>query len=408
MSNKLFEGIRAIDFGNQVSGPLSTAMLADFGAEVIKVEKPGFGDESRNAGPYVDGEGMNFIWLNRGKKSLALDVKSPGGKEVFLDLLRNADVLVESMRPGVMARLGLSWEILHPMFPRLIMCSASGFGQTGPYKDLPGYDMIAQAVSGLMYINGYPDKNPLRIGPSVCDYDCAHNCFGAISAALYYREKTGRGQHIDLSIAECGVAINDHIPGGFVNPEMTRSGNHNAILGPYGIFSGKCGSIALAAINPKFWGALCNLIGRMDMLENPDLSDPGVRARDPALSIVVEAIEKWICTFDDIAEVERLIQDAGIPCARIKTLKDLENDPHFLERGDIVDIPTPKLSVPSIRAHGEHIHFSETPAVIGPAPLLDEHRNYVLGELLGYSKEKLQELTAQGAFGNECAAEKGR
>lgn len=399
MSNKLFEGIRVIDFGNQVAGPLASAMMADFGAEVIKVEKPGFGDESRNAGPYVDGEGLNFIWLNRGKKSIALDVKSPGGKEIFMDLLKTADVLIEGARPGVMARLGLSWEDLHPIFPRLIMCSASGFGQTGPYREFPGYDMIAQAVSGLMYINGYPDKGPLRIGPSVCDYDCAHNCFGAISAALYYREKTGRGQYIDLSIAECGLAMNDHIPSGFINTNMKRSGEHNAILGPYGIFNGKCGSVALAAINPKFWSALCNLIGRQDLLDDQELADPGIRARDPALSRIVTAIEAWMDTYDDIVEVEKLIQGAGIPCARIKSLVELENDPHFLERGDIVDIPTPKLSVESVRGHGEHIHFSETPAVIGPAPLLDEHKDHVLNDILGYSAEKQQELAAKGAFG---------
>lgn len=398
---KLFEGIRVIDFGNNVAGPLAGAMLADFGADVIKVEKPVLGDDSHGFTPYVDGKSITNLWLNRGKRSIVLDVKNPEGKRLFKELLKTADVLIESFKPGVMDRLGLGWKSLHAEFPRLIMYSASAFGQDGPNKDLPGYDMIAQAVSGLIDTTGYADLPAVKIGPSICDYACAYNGFGAISAALFYRERTGIAQHIDISLAECGLAMNDHVEMAVADPNLRRNGNHHVLLGPYGIFNCKTGSIVIAALNPKLWEILCNLTGHPELVHDPDLSVSGMRADPKFLPRVIEMIEGWLDTLPSIEEAQRILREAGIPCAKITRLNELQYDEHFIQRGMVVDFPTPQLSVPSFKARGQHIHMSETPAEVKPGPEINEHAEEILQDILGYDTTAIQGLIAKGAFGSQ-------
>lgn len=400
MAKKLFEGVRVIDFGNNVAGPLCGAMFADFGAEVIKVEKPGLGDDSHGFTPYVEDVSLTNLWLNRGKKSIVLDAKNPEGKKLLLELLEDADVLIESFKPGVMARLGLAWEDLHPKFPKLIMYSASAFGQYGPYKDLPGYDMIAQAVSGLIDTTGYADLPAVKIGPSICDYACAYNAFGAIAGALYHRDVLGgEGQHIDIALAECGLAMNDHTELAICDPTVHRAGNHHVILGPYGIFNAKGDSIALAALNPKLWTALCTVMGKPHLIDDPDLDTAGKRAIPENCKRVVSEIEGWLETLPNMDEAQRILREANIPCAKITKLKDLQYDPHFIERGMIVDFPTPQLSVPSVKARGQQIHMSGTPAEIGPGPQLNEHGNQILKEVLGYDEAQIEAMRENGAFG---------
>lgn len=399
MAKKIFEGIRVIDFGNNIAGPLAAAMLADFGADVIKVEKPGLGDDSHGITPYIEDISITNLWLNRGKRSIVLDIKSPEGKNLFLQLLNTADVLIESFKPGVMQRLGLSWEDLHPRFPKLIMYSASAFGQDGPYMDLPGYDMIAQAVSGLIDTTGYPDLPAVKIGPSICDYACAYNGFGAIASALFYRERGGEAQHIDIALAECGLAMNDHTEMAINDPTVHRAGNHHVIIGPYGIFSAKSGSIALAALNPKLWTALCDVIGRPELADDPALDTSGKRAVPENRERITDEIEHWLDTLPDMDEAQRILREAGIPCAKITKLNELQYDPHFNERKMIIDFPTPQLSVPSVKTRGNQIHMSATPAEIGPGPQLNQHGNEILKEILGYSEEEIEAFREKGAIG---------
>jgi len=398
---KLFEGIRVIDFSNNVAGPLAAAMLADFGADVIKVEKPILGDDSRGFVPFIDDKSLSSLWVNRGKRSIVLDAKNPEGKRLLMELLKDADVLVESFKPGVMKRLGLSWEDLKDEFPHLIMYSASAFGQTGPYKDLPGYDMIAQAASGLIDITGYPDLPPSKMGPSVCDYACAYSGFGGISAALFYRERTGIGQHIDVSLAETGVALNDHVDLGFIDRTLSRRGNHHVLLGPYGIFNSKSGNITIAALNPNLWGKLCMLMGKEEYSNHPDFDNPGKRAIPAIQAQVTAMIEGWLNTFDSVDDAEKLLLKEGVPCSKIKMVRELEWDPHYSERGIICDFPTPTLSVKKVRARGNQIFMSETPAVIGPGPDLNQHADEILKGVLGYSDEQIAELIVKGAFGRQ-------
>ncbi len=399
--DKLFAGVRVIDFSNNVAGPCTAAMLADFGADVIKVEKPVTGDDSRGYSPSINGHGLSGLWLNRGKRSIALNLKNPIGKSLFLELLNTADVLIESSRPGVMKRLGLDYETLKDKFPRLIMLSISGFGQTGPYRDLPGYDIIAQAASGLMYVNGFPDNPPTRVGPAVSDYVCAHNGFGAISAALYYREKSGKGQQIDLSVAECALSINDYIPSGFLDPKIKRTGNHHALMAPYGVFNCSHGSISLGAINPSLWERLCHLMGCEEYISKPGFETAGKRATPESNPKVVELIETWLESTGDIKVAERLLRENGIPCFHIMTLQELKVDPHYDARGTITELQTPMLPMPTLRVRGNHIHMSETPGQFGVPPLLNQHADEILFEVLGHTEAEKQEMILNGAFGNQ-------
>lgn len=400
MGKKMFEGVRVIDFGNNVAGPLCAAMLADFGADVIKIEKPIMGDDSHGFTPYVEGKSLTNMWLNRGKRSIVLDAKNPEGKRLFKELLKDADVLIESFKPGVMARLGLSWEDLHPEFPNLIMFSASAFGQNGPYKDLPGYDMIAQAVSGLIDTTGYAELPAVKIGPSICDYACAYNGFGAIAGALFYRERGGEAQHIDIALAECGLAMNDHTELAICDPTVHRNGNHHVILGPYGIFNANGDSIAIAALNPKLWSSLCTLMNRPDMIDDPAFDTSGKRAMPETCKRIVEVVEAWLATLPSMDEAQRILREANIPCAKITKLKDLQYDPDFIERKMIIDFPTPQLSVPTVKARGEHIHMSATPAEIGPGPEINQHVDEILAEI-GYTAAQKEELIKSGAFGKQ-------
>lgn len=399
---KLFEGVRVIDFGNNIAGPLSGTMLADFGADVIKVEKPVLGDDSRGFSPVIDGKSITYLWLNRGKRSVVLDVKNPEGKRLFKELLKTADVLIESSRPGVMARLGLSWEELHAEFPQLIMYSASAFGQNGPYRDLPGYDMIAQAVSGLIETNGYPDLPPCRIGPAICDYVCAHNGFGAIAAALYYRDHSEdhEGQHIDISLADCGMAINDYFHSAVLDPATHRSGNHHVMMAPYGVFNANGSSITIGALSPKLWAGLCELIGKPEWADASEFDTSGKRGMPENRQMIITAIEAWLSNFSDMSEPEKIMRDAGIPCAKSTKLKDLKDDPHFRERKMIVDFPLPQLtSRKSMPMRGSHIHMSATPAEIKPGPDLNEHADEIFRKEMGLSDAQMSDLIAAGAFG---------
>ena len=395
--SKLFEGVRVIDFANNIAGPYALAMMADFGASVIKIERPGWGDDGRGFAPFIEGKSVMFMWLNRGKKSITLDMKNPTAIEIFKSLVKQADVLVESFRPGVVARMGLDYKELKKINSRLIMCSASGFGQTGPYSQMPGYDMIAQAVSGVMDITGRPDAPPTKIGPSLADYCCTFNVFGAISAALYSREKTGKGQYIDLALADCAVALNDHVEIGILDHTVHRNGNHHVMVAPYGVFSGKNESIALGAINQNLWTRLCKLMGKDEFSEHPLYNTAAKRVA--ALPHVIELIEGWLKKFDKIDEAIKLLQAHGIPCAKINTLRDLENDPQLVAREMIVDFKTPQLAVGKVKARGMHIKFSDTPGEMGVGPELGQHTDEILKNELGYDDEKIAELRSKGVFG---------
>lgn len=374
---QIFSGIRVVDLTNNLAGPIATAMMADLGAEVIKVEKPVLGDDSRAWPLQMDGTSSLFIQCNRGKKSIVIDMKIGPELEILRKLIRKADVLVESFKPGVMGKYHLSYEEVCRLNPAIVMCSISAFGQTGPYRDRPGYDLIAQAMSGVMDINGDPDGPPLRLGPAVADNTTAYHAFGAISAALFHRLRTGEGQWIDVSLLECMTMQIDCLEVVSAGGNATRNGNHSNILTPYGVFGKKRGGMMIAALNPKLWTILTSLMGRPDLADDPKWSTVAERNRNQRELIPV--IDEWVDSFEEIDELEELLMKHSIPCARVRTVKDLMDDPHlnFRETLTEVDLPHSK-NQPKLKIRGAAIKFSKTPGKVGPAPALGQHQEEVL------------------------------
>lgn len=248
----LFDGIKVIDFSTNAAGPVASALLADFGAEVIKIERPGVGDDTRGFPPFVDNKvGISFLYLNRGKKSIAVDTTTPEGISIIKQLIDSADIVLENYRPGTMKKLGLDYETLKQSNPKLIMCSISGYGQTGPDWFKPGYDLIAQAVSGVMDLTGFAGGPPIRSGIVVADYATGYNAYGAITTALYYRERTQQGQLLDISLVDCLTSMNSHVDLVSLGKHSSRQGNHHSMLCPFGVFPGQNGAVVICAPNPK-------------------------------------------------------------------------------------------------------------------------------------------------------------
>lgn len=375
--DKIFSGIVVLDLSNNVAGPLAASMLADYGAEVIKVEKPQTGDDMRAWGPFLDGESFLFMWHNRGKKSIVLDMKEKEDLKILKKLIQKADVLIESYKPGVMAKFDLDFEKVKDLNPALIMCSVSAFGQTGPYKSLPGYDLIAQAMSGIVSLTGNDNGPPMRVGVSIADYVTGFNAFAGISAGLFHKARTGQGQYIDVSLLECMQTCDEFAEIAYnTNQQQKRLGNHHGLLAPYGIFNGRNGNIVIAALNPKLWGNLTKLMGRPELADKPGFQSATDRCAN--LNEVISAIEAWLGKFADIGKAEELLAKNDIPCARIRSVKELANDPHLLFRNTVTEIETPGAAGKTIKARGVHLKFSKTPGSMGAPPKLDEHRDEIL------------------------------
>jgi crotonobetainyl-CoA:carnitine CoA-transferase CaiB-like acyl-CoA transferase len=373
----IFEGIRVIDLTGNLAGPIATAMLADFGAEVIKVEKPVFGDDSRAWPAQIGGSSSAFVQCNRGKKSFILDFQKESDLNLLRELVKKADVLVESFTPGVMARLNLTYDKVSKLKPDIIMCSISAYGQNGPYRDRPGYDLVAQALSGVMDINGFPDGPPLRLGPAVADNTTAYHAFGAISAALFHRSRSGEGQYIDISLLDCMVMQIDCFEGVAAGMAATRNGNHSNFLTPYGVFGQKSEGLMIAALNPKLWGILTSLMGRSELADDPKFIT--VAQRNKNQKELIPIIDEWVDSYGDLNELEGILMKAGIPCARCKTVKDLLDDPHLSYRDTITTIDVPYSDkMPKLKIRGIAIKFSKTPGKISPPPAFGQHQDEIM------------------------------
>ncbi len=393
----IFDGIMVVDLTQNLAGPNAASLLADFGAQVIKVEKPG-GDDSRKWAPFREGVSFTSMWLNRGKKSLVLDITKPEGLEVLKDILKKADVLIESFRPGVMKKLGLGYEDIIKIKPDIIMCSISGFGQTGPKSQKPGYDMIAQGLSGFASVNGFKGGPPVKAATAVGDWTGSLNGFGAISAALYHRAKTGEGQYIDIALLDGLVAVNEYCEpafNGFGTPR--RLGNHQAYIAPYGIFEGKDGELVIATVSDKLWAILCRIMKKEELIDDPLYSSSGKRAENQKKLIPI--IEEWLKTYDKIDEVAALLDKKGIPSCKVNNMDDVMNDPHLNARGMIVDMEVPALSEGKVKARGVCIKFSKTPGKIKASPALGQHTHDILKNTMGYDDKKISDLKTKGVLG---------
>ncbi len=390
---KPLDGVKIIDLTRVLAGPYCTMILGDLGAEVIKVEAPGQGDDARTYGPFACGRSAYFMSLNRNKKSVTLDLKTPQGKGMLAQLLAQADVLVENFRPRTLENLGFSWSQLQAINPGLICCHISGFGQTGPYSDRPAYDIIAQGMGGIMSITGQPGGMPTRVGASIGDMTAGLYATVGILAALRVRELTGQGQEIDISMLDCQVAILENAVARFaVTGQIPEPiGNRHPSITPFTSVRTKDGYIIIAAGNDVLWQKLCSLLGNPDLARNPKFKTNRDRTdhwQD------LEAILNEYFNARPMEEWLELLTQEGIPCGPISNVAQVISDPHIKSRKIIwdMDVAGTKISV-----SGSPIKFSVTPvaeAFLQP-PELGEHNEEILGPLKA-DQESLLENEAGG------------
>jgi crotonobetainyl-CoA:carnitine CoA-transferase CaiB-like acyl-CoA transferase len=388
---KPLDGILVIDLSRVLAGPYCTMELADMGATVIKIEIPGSGDDTRAYGPpFLQGESTYFMSVNRNKKSLTLNLKDGRGKEILRQLLQKGDVLVENFRPGTLDNLGFGYDAVHALNPKLIYCSISGFGQTGPYAQRPGYDLIAQAEGGVMSLTGEADQPPVKVGLSFADVTAGMNAFSGILLALLARQQTGEGQRVDVSLLDCQVSLLTYHAGIYFatgkSPE--RLGNKHPSITPYETFEASDGHIIIACGNQGFWERFCKLAGLEHLLADERFSTMKRRVENRAELTPLVAAAVRACTRHEWFE---LLDREGIPCGLIKNVAEVCTDPQVLARDMVVQLNHP--TVGPISVNGVPIKLSATPGEVkDPPPLLGQHTEAILADILGYTADQIAEL----------------
>ena len=391
------EGITVLDLTRVLAGPFSSMMLADMGANVIKIEETGKGADERQLGPFQNGESAYYMNLNRNKKGMTLNLKSEKGKEVFKKLVEQADVVLENYRPGTMAKLGLGYDVLKEINPRIIYAAVSGFGQYGPYTKRPGYDIISQAMSGLMSTTGWPGGHPTRSGTAMGDVLGGLSVTIGILAAIHNRTYTDRGQLVDVALVDSAVASLEIINMIYFteNRLPQRIGNRYESVYPYDSFQAKDDLVIIGGGNDKLWTLFCNHIGRPELSTHPDYQ----RTRDRVKNNVAvkKIVEEWTINKTVNEVVEELLA-AGIPSAPIYTIEQVANDPHIAgAREMFVKVEHPKAG--STTLTGSHIKLSETKSTIRtPSPDLGQHNEEVLSSMLNMSAEEIAALKAEGVI----------
>ncbi|MDR2478371.1 MAG: CoA transferase [Treponema sp.] len=387
--SKALDGIKVLELTHVISGPVCGMILGDLGAEIIKVERPGTGEFYREqALKNADGVSLVFPSYNRNKKGVTLDYKEERGRALLLGLVKWCDVLIENLRPGLLNKMGLGYEELRKINPKLIMVSISGFGQTGPYAMKPAYDMTISAISGFMSLNG-PEGQPTKAGPAVSDF--LSGIYGALSvlAALRNRDKTGEGQYIDISMMDCAMSILDAFfaQSQFTGVEPGGMGNRRANYAPVNAFKTKNGSVYIAASLQKHWEALTRLMGREDLYDNPLYADSNARKkREDELEALVGT---WTMRFES-AELIEMLEKNDIPCAPVQSINQVRNDPQVQARKSILEFDYPGLGSYPVPATVPR--FSTMEIQTRRAPLLGEYNDEVFGGLLGCTLEELKQL----------------
>ena len=377
------DGVRIIDLTQVMAGPFCTMLLGDLGADVIKIEPPGRGDLSRSLGGAAlrmrGSDNAPFLALNRNKRSVTLDLKSPDGLDALHRLVRDADVLVESFRPGVMARLGADYAAMSALNPRLVYASISGFGQTGPYADRPGFDLIAQGMSGVMSVTGEPGGAPVKCGVPIADLAAGLYAANGIMAALIARERTGTGQHVEASLFESALALSAWETTEFwaTGAAPGAMGSAHRLSAPYQAFRARDGHLTIAALTSAQWQSLCPVIGRERLASDPRFATNDARMAN--VHALADEIESALAD-GDVADWVRRLLGAGVPAGPISDYAQVFADPHTAARQMVETVEHPVEG--AIRTLGFPVKLSDTPAAVRrPPPLLGEHNDEVLSPL---------------------------
>ncbi len=388
-------GIKVLDLTRVLAGPYTTMLLADLGAQVIKIEQPGQGDEARNFGPFKNGFSLYFMSVNRGKQSVTLNLKSERGHALFKQLLKKCDVVVENFRPGTMTKLGLDYDALKKAHPSLIYAACSGFGQTGPYAQQGAYDMIIQGMGGIISITGEPEGAPVRVGTSISDITAALFTTIGILSALHHRNQTGKGQLVDVAMLDSLVAVLENAvvryfaTGDVPQPLGTR---HPAIT-PFEAFASADSYVIIAIGNDTLWKKFCEHVMRQELISNPLFRTNADRTENhsqlsPILSEILQqrTTEQWVQALGNI----------GVPCGPINAMDKVVTHPQVQAREMITQVAHRITGV--VEVPGVPIKLSETPASVdSPAPNLGEHTNEVLTAVLGLSDDEVTALKAEGS-----------
>lgn len=389
------DNIRVIDLTRVISGPFCTQILGDHGAEVIKIEPPGRGDVLRVQGNIVNGFSWYFAQFNRNKRSLTLDLRSDEGKAILSRLLENADVLVENFRPGVLAKMGLDDETLRERYPRLVVGRINGFGSTGPYRDRPAYDFIAQAMSGFMGVNGPADGEPMRAAPPISDMVASQNLAFGICAALLRRERTGRGDIVETALTNGLIGMMGYLAAEFFATDRipARTGNDHPMLYPYGLFKALDGEVAIAPSNDTMVERMLGALDMLHLLDDPRFCDNASRMANR------EALREILTRVTEQRRVDEWIEHlnrAGVPCGRIYSLRETFEDPQVQAQQMKIELDQGELG--RIPATGFPVKMSEAPpAVYHPAPRLGEHTGEILREL-GVDEAEVDAMQRRGVI----------
>ena len=393
----VLEGIKVLDFTQVYSGPFCTLLLKDLGAEVIKVERPESGDLTRNDVPHTEGnEGGAYIILNRGKKSLTVDLKSEKGRNICEKLVKKVDVLVENFSPGTMDKLGLGSQEMCKLNPKLIYASISAYGQTGPRRDYPGFDPVAQAMGGMISVTGFPDS-PTRCGVSIADFSSGFFAAMSIVSALFHRLKTGEGQTIDISMQDCIWQLTsiEFAPYYFLNHQIPpRLGNGHAAMIPCNLYPTKDGRIFINAGVLAQVHRLYTVMGRQDLIDTPLGANQNERFKHRGE--IDEVITAWTKN-KNTQEISDLLKNADVPCSKLPTFDEVCNDPQLLSRNMIIEV---EQSISGkVKTPGSLFKLSKTPGKIDfPAPFLGENNQEILAGMLGYTEEEINRLSGEGAI----------
>ncbi len=373
-------GVRILDLSRVLAGPYCTTLLWELGAEVLKIEQPGHGDDTRAFPPFQNGESVYFASINRGKRSLALDLKDAADKRVFMDLLGRADVVIENFRPGTMEKFCLHYDAVKDLHPALIYASISGFGHSGPYRELPAYDLIVQALGGMISINGPEGGAGVRLGVSLGDLAAGTFAALAISSALYERRASGKGRFIDIAMLDVQtMLLESALVRQFATGETQKpTGSRHPVITPFDVFAAKDGPIAIGCANDSLFNDFCEAIDRRAFPADPQYSN--LYARFANHEALKREIEKALAA-RTVAEWVDLLRERGVPVAPIHTMADVVNDPQLKSRGMFVDVEDKEMGKLTMTGSAFRISGYERSPTRPPAPNLDEARAEILAEL---------------------------